>query len=100
MELPEVEAAFDKLEQNYRDSCYKASEALSLAKRALDDSLYHPEKMKALRGVQIELEVAEKEYNSLNVQRNELKLITERIEELAVAMTDTALICCRSQYRL
>ncbi len=45
--------------------------------------------MKALRGVQIELEVAEKEYNSLNVQRNELKLITERIEELAVAMTDT-----------
>ncbi len=89
MELPEVEAAFDKLEQNYRDSCYKASEALSLAKRALDDSLYHPEKMKALRGVQIELEVAEKEYNSLKVQRNELKLITERIEELAVAMTDT-----------
>lgn len=89
LELPEVEAAFDKLEQNYRDSCYKASEALSLAKRALDDSLYHPEKMKALRGVQIELEVAEKEYNSLKVQRNELKLITERIEELAVAMTDT-----------
>ena len=50
--------------------------------------MYHPEEIDALRGVQRVLEAAEKEYNSLEAQRNELKLLTERAEELEKAVTD------------
>lgn len=66
----------------------KASEALSLAKQALAEDLYHPEEIDALRADLRSLEAAEKEYNSLSAQRSELKLITERAEELEKAVLD------------
>lgn len=87
-ELPEAEAALATLEQEYADIRQKASEALLTAQNALDDSLYHPEEIDALRGKLRLLEAAEKEYNGLEAQRNELKLISERAEELAVAVAD------------
>ena len=88
VELPEAEAALVTLEQEYADNRQSASDALSLAEKALGDSLYHPEEIDALRGDLRLLEAAEKEYSSLEAQRNELKLITERAEELAAAVTD------------
>nr|UWI04057.1 MAG: Metallophosphoesterase, calcineurin superfamily protein [Bacteriophage sp.] len=87
-ELPEAEAALVTLEQEYTDNRQSASDALSLSEKALGDSLYHPEEIDALRGDLRLLEAAEKEYSSLEAQRNELKLITERTEELAAAVTD------------
>lgn len=86
--LPEAEAALLSLEQEYADNRQNASAALSLAEKALGDSLYHPEEIDALRGDLRLLEAAEKEYNGLEAQRNELKLITERAEELAKAVAD------------
>lgn len=87
-QLPTAGAAIADLENKYADNRQKASEALTTAQKELGDSLYHPEEIDALRGVQRGLEAAEKEYNSLEGQRNELKLITERAEELEKAATD------------
>lgn len=91
-ELPEAEGKFAALEQGYADNRQKASDALSLAEKALGDSLYHPEEINALRGVLRGLEAAEREYHSLEAQRNELKLLIERTEELekSVAEAETA----------
>lgn len=86
--LPTAGAAIANLENEYAEGRLKASDALSLAEKALGDSLYHPEEIDALRGDLRLLEAAEKEYSSLEAQRNELKLITERAEELAAAVTD------------
>lgn len=87
-ELPEAEAELVTLEQEYADNRQSASDTLSLAEKALGDSLYHPEEIDALRGDLRLLEAAEKEYSGLDAQRNELKLITERAEELAAAVAD------------
>lgn len=87
-QLPEAGAAVADLKNEYADNRLKASEVLTAAKKALGDSLYHQEEIDALRGVQRGLEAAEKEYNSLEAQRNELKLLTERAEELEKAITD------------
>ena len=87
-QLPAAGAAIADLENEYAENRLKSSEALTAAQNALGDSLYHPEEIDALRGVQRGLEAAEKEYNSLEAQRNELKLLTERAEELEKAVTD------------
>lgn len=87
-ELPEAEGKLSALEQEYADSRQKASDALSLAEKALGDSLYHPEEIDALRGDLRLLEAAEKEYAALEGQRNELKLIEERATELEKAVLD------------
>lgn len=87
-ELPETEEKLTALEQEYADKRQKASDALSLAKKALADSLYHPEEIDALRGDFRLLEAAEKEYAALEGQRNELKLIEERAAELEKAVAD------------
>lgn len=87
-QLPAVGAAVTDLENEYADNRLKASEALTLVQKALGDSLYHPEEIDALRGAQRGFEAAEREYNSLEAQRNELKLLTERAEELEKAFTD------------
>lgn len=87
-ELPEAEKKVTALEQEYADSRQKASDALSLAEKALGDSLYHPEEIDALRGDLRLLEAAEKEYAALEGQRNELKLIEERAAELEKAVAD------------
>lgn len=86
--MPEAEGALSSLEKEYADNRQKASEALSLAKQALAEDLYHPEEIDALRADLRSLEAAEKEYNSLATQRSELKLITERAEELEKAILD------------
>lgn len=86
--LPEAEGALSSLKKEYADNRQKASEALSLAKQALAEDLYHPEEIDALRADLRSLEAAEKEYNSLSAQRSELKLITERAEELEKAVLD------------
>lgn len=86
--MPEAEGALSSLEKEYADNRQKASEALSLAKQALAEDLYHPEEIDALRADLRSLEAAEKEYNSLSAQRSELKLITERAEELEKAVLD------------
>lgn len=87
-ELPEAEEKLTMLEQEYADNRQKASDALSLAEKALGDSLYHPEEIDALRGDLRLLEAAEKEYAALEGQRNELKLIEERVTELEKAVAD------------
>lgn len=86
--LPTAGAVIANLENEYAEGRLKASDALSLAEKALGDSLYHPEEIDALRGDLRLLEAAEKEYSSLEAQRNELKLIIERAEELAATVTD------------
>lgn len=86
--LPEAEKEFSSVEQDYENTRQKATEALTTAQKALDDSLYHPEEIDALRGIQRSLEGAEREYNSLDAKRDELSLVTERIEELEKAVTD------------
>lgn len=87
-ELPEAEEKLAALEQEHADNRQKASDALSLAEKALGDSLYHPEEIDALRGDLRLLEAAEKEYAALEGQRNELKLIEERATELEKAVAD------------
>ena len=87
-QLPAAGAAVADLENEYADNRQSAADILMLAQKELGDSLYHPEEIDALRGVQRGLEAAEKEYNSLEAQRNELKLLTERAEELEKAVTD------------
>lgn len=86
--LPTARAAIADLENEYADNRLKASEVLTAAEKELGDSLYHPEEIDALRGVQRSLEAAEKEYNSLEGQRSELKLITERAQELEKAVAE------------
>ena len=87
-QLPAAGAAVADLENEYADNRQSAADSLRLAQKELGDSLYHPEEINALRGVQRGLEAAEREYNSLEAQRNELKLLTERAEELEKAVTD------------
>lgn len=87
-ELPEEEEKLAALEQEYENNRQKASDALSLAEKALCNSLYHPEEIDALRGDLRLLEAAEKEYEALWGQRNELKLIEERAAELEKAAAD------------
>lgn len=87
-ELPEAEDKLITLEQEYENNRQKASDALSLAEKALCNSLYHPEEIDALRGDLRLLEAAEKEYEALWGQRNELKLIEERAAELEKAVAD------------
>jgi exonuclease SbcC len=86
--LPEAEGALASLESEYADNRQRASEALAVAQKALDDSLYHQEEIDALRASLRVLEASEKEYNDLEAQRTELKLITERAEELEKAAAD------------
>lgn len=86
--LPDVEATMSSIKTEYKNSRQQASEALEAAKKALGESLYDPEKVAILQGNLKLLETAEKEYNNLEAQRAELKLITERASELEKAAVD------------
>lgn len=86
--LPEAEAALASLEEEYKIGRQQASDTLTEAQEALDRHLYQPEKIEALRGDLKLLEVAEKEYNSLETQRSELKLLEERAEEYETQAID------------
>lgn len=87
-ELPEAEKEAAQAAADYEDMRREATASLSVLQKAVDDSLYHPEEMEALRGDLRLLEAAEKEYASLEGQRKELALITERAEELEKAAAD------------
>lgn len=97
--MPEAEGAIKSLDEEYRDTRQKASETLAEVRKALDDSLYHPEEMTALRSSLRSLEAYEKDYTGLEAQRNELKLITERAEELekAIAITQASVEAGREE---
>lgn len=86
--LPGEETALSALEDEYKKGCQQVSAALSLAQAALDESLYHPDEIDALRASLRLLEAAEKEYGSLEAQRSELQLVTERAAELETAVAD------------
>ena len=80
--IPDREAQLSSIEEEYQNGRQAALEALSLARTALADSLYHPEEVASLRASLRSLEAAEKEYQSLAAQRSELKLLEERAAEL------------------
>lgn len=86
--LPEAEAAFTSLEEEYKIGRQQASDTLAEAQEALDKHLYQPDKIEALRGDLKLLEEAKKQYNSLEAQRSELKLLEERVEEYEVQAAD------------
>ena len=86
--LPDAEGALASLDKGHAEGRQSAVDSLSLAQKALGDSLYHPDKLSALRGVLRGLEEAEREYNNLGARRDELKLFTERAEELEKAAID------------
>ena len=86
--IPEREAQLAAYEGDYQKGRQAALEALSLARTALADSLYHPEEIASLRASLRSLEAAEREYQSLEAQRSELKLYTERLAELDKAVAD------------
>lgn len=87
-ELPEAEKEAAQAAEEYEDMRREATASLAVLQKAVDDSLYHPEEMEALRGDLRLLEVAEKEYAGLEGQRKELALINERAEELEKAAAD------------
>lgn len=87
-ELPGQETALAALETEYAKGRQDVSAALSQAETTLSESLYAPEEIDALRASLRVLETAEKEYNALETQRSELKLLTERAAELEVAVAD------------
>lgn len=87
-ELPETGKELSDIEAAYADGRQKALDVLSLAETAFSDRMHLPEEIDALRGDLRLLEEAEKEYASLEGQRNELKLFTERGEELEKSIED------------
>lgn len=86
--LPEAEGALTSLEGEYSTGRQRAQEAADGAKKALCELSYTPEEIRALRGDLRGLEAAEKEYASLEAQRGELKLLTERAGELEKSAAD------------
>lgn len=86
--LPEAEGALTSLEVEYSTGRQRAQKAADGAKKALGELSYTPEEIRALRGDLRGLEAAEKEYASLEAQRSELKLLTERTEELEKSAVD------------
>ena len=76
--IPEREAQLARIEEEYQQGHQAALEALSLARTALADSLYHPEEVASLRASLRSLEAAEREYQNLAAQRVELSAAEER----------------------
>lgn len=74
-ELPEAEKEAAQAAEEYEDMRREATASLAVLQKAVDDSLYHPEEMEALRGDLRLLVAAEKEYAGLEGQRKELALI-------------------------
>jgi len=86
--LPAEERALTSLEEECAKGRQIDADALSLAQRAHDDKKHVPEEIASLRASLRLLEAAEKEYHSLEAQRNELALMEERAAELEKAVAD------------
>lgn len=81
-ELPELEAELEAERKKYMDTRQDAQEALAAAEMAFSEESYDPTEFEAVRSDLRATEPYEKEYNSLEAARNELKIINERLEEL------------------
>lgn len=79
--LPEAEAVLVSLEAEYKTNRQSASDTLTEAEKVFSDKIHLTEEINALRGDLKALEAAEKEYNGMEAQRSELKLLTERSED-------------------
>lgn len=88
-ELPEVEKERELAAKEYESRLKEAATRLSDCQKVMDNNLYQPTTVDALRGDLRLLEVAEKEYMSLEGQRKELALMNERADELEKAITET-----------
>lgn len=86
--LPEAEAALASLEVEYKTNRQSLSDTLKQAETVFSDKIHLPEEIEALRGDLRGLEAAEKEYHSLEAQRSELKMQTERGEEYEAQAAD------------
>lgn len=81
-ELPEVEAKLNEYRTETSDTILDAQSVLTAARKELDEVLYTPERYEAICADLRALEPYEKEYGDLESVRNELKIITERQQEL------------------
>lgn len=86
--LPEAEAVLASLEEEYKTNRQSESDTLTEAEKTFSDKIHLPEEIDALRGDLKALEAAEKEYNGLEAQRSELKLLTERSEDYETQATE------------
>nr|MDE7245444.1 AAA family ATPase [Oscillospiraceae bacterium] len=85
-ELPAVLEEEAALRRNYQRDSQNAAQSLSMARKALADCLYSPEAIDALRAEQRRYTLAEREYQSLAANRNELQAYEERLAELDQSM--------------
>lgn len=90
-ELPARRVELENLKTTDANTIQECENALSAAKKALDEDLYSQSVLTELRGVLRGLEAKEKEFQSLGTVRNELELMRERTAELENTIsTETA----------
>lgn len=80
--LPTAEKSLTSLEEEFQNASLSASEALTTALKDLDEDLYHPDELDALRVELRSLDAAEKEYNSLGAKRAERDAAAEKLKDL------------------
>lgn len=98
--LPGEEAALASLEEEYGKLRQTNADALSVAQRAFDDMKHVPEEIDALRASLRLLEAAERDYNNLEAQRNELALLEERAAELEKSVADAEATAAKGRVEL
>lgn len=98
--LPGEEAALASLEEEYRKLRQTNADALSVAQQAFDDKKHVPEEIDALRASLRLLEAAERDYNNLEAQRNELALLEERAAELEQSVADAEATAAKGREEL
>lgn len=79
---PQVEAKLETLETEYQSTAVSVADRLRTAQKELDEDLYDPNNLNALRAELRTLEVSEREYNALGAKRAERDATAERIAEL------------------
>lgn len=98
--LPGEEAALASLEEEYGKLRQTNADALSAAQQAFDDKKHVPEEIDALRASLRLLEAAERDYNNLEAQRNELALLEERAAELEQSVADAEATAAKGREEL
>ena len=88
--LPTAEGSLASLEEEFQNTSLSASEALAAALKDLDEDLYHPDELDALRAELRSLDGAEKEYNSLGAKRAERDAAEEKLKDLDVERAKAA----------
>lgn len=98
--LPGEEATLASLEEEYGKLRQTNADALSAAQQAFDDKKHVPEEIDALRASLRLLEAAERDYNNLEAQRNELALLEERAAELEKSVADAEATAAKGRVEL